>query len=71
MRVVAGVANAIREARHAIAETAPLKMVERAAFDAVRDASTQTRASRDQVLKQTFGWLCGRGLESGETGHGR
>jgi hypothetical protein len=43
-------------------------MVEHTAFNAVRDALMQFRASRDQVLEQTFDWLYGSGFESGETG---
>src|SRR5262245_23646473 len=48
MRVVASVANSIREDRHAVAGTAPLKMLEHIAFDAVRDALIQFRTGRDK-----------------------
>jgi hypothetical protein len=63
MRVLAGVADAIREDRHAILDTAALKTVERAASDAVRDLLIQFRTNRDRVLEQMFDWLYGSGLQ--------
>jgi hypothetical protein len=61
MRVLASVANAIREDRHAIPDTAPLKTFEQAAFDAVRDLLIEFRTNRDRVLEQMFDWLYGSG----------
>jgi Protein of unknown function (DUF3141) len=63
MRAVAGAAKAIREDRHAVPETAPLKMFEQAAFDGVRDALNQYRTGRDKALEQMFDWLYGSGEE--------
>jgi hypothetical protein len=63
MRVLASVANAIRKDRHAIPDTAPLKTVEQAAFDAVRDLLIQFRTNRDSVLEQMFDCLYGSGLQ--------
>jgi hypothetical protein len=66
MRVAASVASLIREDRHAVAETAPLKMLEHTAFDAVRDGLIQFRTSRDKVLERTFDWMYGSGFAPGE-----
>jgi hypothetical protein len=66
MRVVAAQAGAIREDRHAVPETAPLKLLEQTWIDAVHDALIQFRTSRDKALEQLFDWLYGSGADPGK-----
>jgi Protein of unknown function (DUF3141) len=54
MPVIASLASTIRNDRHVVPDDAPLKKVEAAMFDAVRETLTHARVTRDDTLEQLF-----------------